>query len=71
MNRDIEMTLQKGEYEVTDKEITISKKILEEWSDHYLRVADNSKNESFKWGFYIGKADILINILKYFEELKL
>lgn len=53
---------------VPDESITITKKALERLRDHYLNVADGSKKEPFKWGLYLGKADVLIDILKHFEE---
>lgn len=55
---------------VPDESITITKTALEKWRDHYLKVADKSKKEPFKWGLYIGKADVLIDLLKMFEELE-
>lgn len=48
--------------------ITISKEALEKLRDHYLKVADGCKKEPFKWGLYVGKADVLIDLLKHFEE---
>lgn len=53
---------------VPDESITITKRALEKWRDHYLKVADECKKEPFKWGLYLGKADALIDILKHFEE---
>lgn len=53
---------------VPDESITIIKEALEKWRDHYLKVASKYKNEPFKWGLYLGKADALIEILKHFEE---
>ena len=50
--------------------ITITKEALEEWRDHYLKVADKSKKEPFKWGLYVDKADVLIDLLKHFEDLE-
>lgn len=46
--------------------IIISKQALEEWRDHYLKV---SREEPDPWrAFYSGKADVLTEILKHFEE---
>ena len=33
------MTLRQGEYEITDDTITIKKKVLEQWRDHYFNNA--------------------------------
>lgn len=69
------MRLKEHEYDIVDEAINdggvgifITKEALEKWRDHYLKVADKSKEEPFKWGLYIGKADVLIDLLKHFEE---
>lgn len=53
--------------------ITIPKKTLEEWRDHYRKAAkrykDNPNNAAIlKWVFYAGKADVLTDILKHFDR---
>lgn len=71
------MVLRKDEYVVYDDKITISKAALEECRDHYCKVADKFKPKpkkqdlDFRWPFYIGKADVCIDLLKHFEPLEL
>ena len=71
------MVLEKDEYVVCDDKITISKKALEECRDHYCKCADKFKPKprkqdlDFRWPFYIGKADVCIDLLKHFEMLEL
>jgi len=73
------MVLEKDEYVVYDDKITISKKALEECRDHYCKVADKFKPKpkkcdekfDFKYPFYLGKADVCIDLLKHFEPLEL
>jgi len=49
--------------------ITISKKALEEWRDHYRNVAKKHPDErEFTKLYYVGMADVLTDILKHFEE---
>lgn len=69
------MRFENNEYDIIDEVfedgvecICISKTALERLRDHYLKVADGSKKEPMKWGLYLGKADVLIDILKHFEE---
>ena len=71
------MVLRKDEYVVYDDKITISKSALEECRDHYHKVADKFKPKpkkqdlDFRWPFYVGKADVCIDLLKHFEPLEL
>ena len=71
------MVLDKKEYFIQDDKITISKKALEECRDHYCKVADKFKPKpkkqdlDFRWPFYVGKADVCIDLLKHFETLEL
>lgn len=66
------MILQNDEYKIENDGIWISKKALESWRDHYQNVADGKHiyppNELQKL-FFIGKADVLTELLKHFEEL--
>lgn len=68
----IDMRFQDDEYILSyvPDEITITKEALEKWRDHYLKVAVKYKNEPFKWGLYLGKADAIIEILKHFDEME-
>lgn len=64
-------------YKIEGESITLNKKELEEIRDHYCKVADKFKPKKgdekfdFKYPFYIGKADIVVDILKMFEPLEL
>jgi hypothetical protein len=64
-------------YKIEGDSITLNKKELVEIRDHYCKVADKFKpkkgdeNFDFKYPFYIGKADIVVDILKMFEPLEL
>lgn len=66
------MKLEKDEYCITHRipcdTITITRKALEEWRDHYNGIANETKDEPWHFGFYLGKADVLTEILKHFEE---
>lgn len=62
------MVLRKDEYVVYDDKITISKKALEELRQYYKRTANNATPYNM---YYVGKADILTDILKHFEPLEL
>ena len=71
------MVLEKDEYRIESDGIWISKKALEECKNHYYNVADKFKPKpkkqdlDFRWPFYIGKADVCIDLLKHFESLEL
>jgi hypothetical protein len=71
------MVLQNDEFKIQDDGIWISKKALEECRDHYFKVADKFKPKpkrqdlDFRWPFYVGKADVCIDLLKHFEPLEL
>ena len=71
------MILQRDEYRIEGDGIWISRKALEECKNHYCKVADKFKPKKgdekfdFKYPFYIGKADIVVDILKMFDPLEL
>lgn len=71
------MVLRDNEYKIMDDGIWLPKKVLESWRDHYCKVADKFKPKpkkqdfDFRWPFYIGKADVCIDLLKHFEPLEL
>lgn len=51
--------------------IVISRKALEEWRDHYFEVATNMERfpiDQWQQKFYLGKVEVLTEILKHFEE---
>ena len=49
--------------------IIITKKALETWRDHYIEVSKDLKEKGdIWWIFYTGKADVITEILKHFED---
>ena len=54
--------------------ITLDRKELEELRDHYCKCADkykpkkNDESIDFHYGFYIGKSDVLIEMLQCFDD---
>ena len=67
------MQFQDNEYSVTEDSITISKKALEDWRDHYVTISSEFKfsERPDMVMFYIGKADALTEILKHFEDTEI
>ena len=70
------MVLRDGEYEINGDKITIPKKVLEEFRDHYksLSFAQNKPkkeggNRYLSW-MYMGKYDVCVSLLKMFEPLE-
>lgn len=61
------MTLLEGEYRITDGSITIRKDVLEQWRDHYKELAINERREALSLA-YLGKCDVIRDILKMFEQ---
>ena len=70
------MVLRKDEYVVYDDKITISKKALEECKQHYCKVADmfspkpKKQKLDFHYPYFLGKADVCVDLLKHFEPLE-
>ena len=56
------------DYKIDGEYICISKKELEKWRDHYLKLY-REQDEEWKRAFYLGKADAMIEALKMFEPL--
>lgn len=52
--------------------ILISKAALEKWRDHYLKesneIPEAHPAREFMMGHYTGKASVLCDLLKHFEE---
>lgn len=69
------MTLRQGEYKIENDGIWIPKAVLEEWADHYAKTyeecAANHKQarKMLEW-LYIGKREVLVDLLKMFEPLE-
>lgn len=63
------MTLRKGEYEINEDSITIKKEVLQQWRDHYLKVSKSESREQLSL-LYLGKHDVIVDILKMFEPLE-
>ena len=60
------------DYKIDGEYISISKKELEEYRDHYHMLAQHHKEnrDSFRQAFYLGERDVCIDILKMFEPLE-
>ena len=64
------------DYKVLDDDkIILSKKELENWKAHYSNVALSIKDyegvsPQFNKGFYLGKSEILCDIMKMFDDLE-
>jgi len=48
--------------------ITLDRKELEELRDHYNDVARSYDIENFHYSFYLGKCDVLVEILQCFID---
>ena len=70
------MTFRGKDYKIENNGIWIDKKVLEECKNHYFKVADKFKPKQkkqeldFRYPFYLGKADMCIDLLKHFEQLE-
>lgn len=56
-------------YEVDGDNIIITKDELEKWRDHYQNEANTKGRGKIGW-FYLGKREVIIDILKMFEPLE-
>ena len=56
-------------YEVDGDNIIINKDELEKWRDHYQNEANTKGRGKIGW-FYLGKREVIIDILKMFEPLE-
>ena len=57
------MTLNNDEYKIEGNGIWISKDALESLKVHYCKVADKYKKEMFRNGLYLGKAEVVNDLL--------
>lgn len=57
------------DYKIDGDYIKISKAELEEFAEHYYNVASEKGKGKIGW-FYLGKREVLIDILKMFEPLE-
>lgn len=55
--------------EIDGDNIIITKSELERWRDHYQEVANRRGRGKIGW-FYLGKREVMIDILKMFEPLE-
>ena len=62
------MVLQNDDSKIQDDGIWISRKAIEELRQYYKRTANNATPYNM---YYVGKADVLTDILKHFEPLEL
>lgn len=68
------MILQNNDYEITHRgtpyeSIEISKTALERLRDHYHEVGRKLISPEMKM-FYAGKIEVIVDMLKHFEELE-
>lgn len=61
------MTLQ--DYKIDGDYIKVSKAELEQLRDHYQEIANTRGRGKIGW-FYLGKREVIIDILKMFEPLE-
>ena len=60
---------------VEGDKITLDRAELEELRDHYCKCADKYKPKrkdkvpDFHYGFYLGKADVCVEMLQCFDDL--
>ena len=71
------MILQNDEYKIQDDGIWISKKAIEEFRTQFTTLAKEKGGQpeldisnTDMW-YYLGKRDVLIDLLKHFEPLEL
>jgi hypothetical protein len=57
------------DYKIDGDNICISKEELEKWRDHYDAEAMKRDKGKIGW-FYLGKREVLIDMLKMFEQLE-
>jgi regulation of enolase protein 1 (concanavalin A-like superfamily) len=59
-------------YKIDGDYICISKEELEKWRKHYheLSVENYNKGDHWRMVFYGGKRDVIIDMLKMFEQLE-
>lgn len=57
------------DYKIDGSYICISKEELEKWRDHYDAEAMKRGKDKIGW-FYLGKREVLIDMLKMFEQLE-
>ena len=57
------------DYKIEGDCIKISKAELEKWRDHYTNEAETRGRGKIGW-FYLGKREVLIDMLKMFEPLE-
>lgn len=70
------MVIRGDDYKIEGEGIWLSKELLEKYKAHYLNVAEGHRDswkknkDTFKFPFYVGKAEVMIDILKMFEPLE-
>ena len=64
------------DYKIDGEKITLTRQEIQEARDHYCKVADKFKPKKkdehvdFRYAFYLGKADVLTDLLKMYEPLE-
>lgn len=70
------MVIRGNDYRIEGEGIWLSKKLLEDYKAHYLNVAEGNRDswkknkDTFRFPFFVGKVEVLIDILKMFEPLE-
>lgn len=55
------------DYKIEGDYIKVSKAELEEWKHHYWQIF-RVQDEDWEMGFYLGKGDAFVELLKMFEQ---
>ena len=63
------------DYNIENDGVWLSRAEIEQWREHYAKVADkhkkafvDDKDGSFKFPFYLGKVEVMIDLLKLFDN---
>ena len=66
------MTLREDEYKIDDDNIIIPKNVLERLRNHYQGVLQRKQAQNISLGqhYFLGKANVLTDLLKLFETLE-
>ena len=65
------------DYKIDSDKITLTRQEIQEARDHYCKVSgmfmprNDDADTDFRYGYYVGKADVLTDMLKMFEPLEL
>lgn len=57
------------DYKIEDNKITFTKEELQEAYNHFCKVTDKFKDLDIRYLYYLGKSEMLHDILKMFEPI--